>query len=101
MKLPSPATLKKYGLSAYEYEQIYTHQGGRCPICENPLDKTTNIDHFHVTGWKKMPPEQRQRYVRGIVCWFCNKNYMAKGITVKKSQNVTKYLKAFEKRKPK
>ena len=80
---------------------IYESQGGRCPICNNELSKTTNIDHFHVKGWVKLPPEQRKLYVRGIVDWFCNKNYLAKGITVERSKNVTKYLQKFEERKPK
>jgi len=101
MKTPSQATLKKYGLSADEYAEIYVLQGGKCPICGNVLSKTTNIDHFHTPNWKKMPPEVRKLYVRGIVDWFCNKNYLAKGITVERSKNVTSYLEKFEKRKPK
>lgn len=101
MKLPKPPTLRKYGLTEQDYIEMYNSQGGCCPICDNPLIKTVNIDHFHAQGWSKMKPEKRKLYTRGLVCWFCNKNYLAKGITVKKSQNVTKYLQGFEKRKPK
>ena len=33
----------------------------------------TRIDHIHVEGWDRIPPEERLRYVRGAVCDRCNR----------------------------
>jgi hypothetical protein len=99
---PKPATLKRYGLSEAEWRAILEKQGGVCAICKRvPSTGRTVIDHFHAKGWKKMPPEQRKLYVRGLCCWFCNHAFLGRGITVEKSRNVTLYLEEFEARKPK
>lgn len=100
IKEPSPPTLKKYGLALNDWKEIVCQQGYRCPICTHVLDKTTNIDHYHIKNWKKLPADIRKLFVRGVTCWYCNKNYLAKGITLERSQNVTAYLMKFEKRKP-
>ncbi len=101
LTIPSPATLKKYGLDKHDYLTIAERQNYCCPICENELRKRSNIDHFHVKNWKKMPPEVRKLYVRGVTCWVCNHYYLGRAITVQKAQNVLKYLEEFEKRRPK
>src|SRR5512138_512017 len=99
---PQPATLKKYGLSLNEWKNILTEQGYRCPICKHvPSSGIFRTDHYHAPSWKKMPPEKRKLFVRGIVCVHCNRFYLAKGITVERAQNIFTYLKDFEKRKPK
>lgn len=100
MIVPRPATLKKYGLTLADFREMYNLQGGLCPICEKPLDKRICIDHFHIKNWAKLPDEERKKYVRGLLHWFCNHYYLAKGITIQKSKNVTAYLERFEKRKP-
>lgn len=101
MKIPSNTTLRKYGLSVEDWLQIWDSQNGICPICNRYMEKTVVIDHFHAPNWKKMPPEKRKLYVRGLTDWWCNKTFLGRGITVERAQNVVKYLKAFEKRKPK
>lgn len=101
MNLPTKATLQKYGLTLDDWKELYNLQGGLCPICERPLEKRTCVDHAHVKGWKKMDPEKRKLYVRGLLHWFCNHYYVGRSITVQKSRNVTSYLERFEKRKPK
>jgi hypothetical protein len=58
------------------------------------------IDHEHVRGWKKMPPEQRKLYVRGLTCWYCNSTYLGRGLTVAKAEGVVRYLKAYAARRP-
>lgn len=102
---PSPATLKKYGITQEEFATILTLQGGVCPICgkvPNPSRKTGKrrwvIDHVHVKGWKNMPPEKRKTYIRGITDWFCNRNFLAKGITIEKAQNIVRYLQDYQDR---
>jgi hypothetical protein len=99
MKLPTAGTLNKYGLTADDFIRIIESQNGVCPICEKtPSTGRWNIDHQHVKGWKKMPPEKRKLYVRGIVCWFCNRYYMSKAINPSKAENIKAYLEAFNKR---
>lgn len=47
-----------------------------------------------------MPPEKRKLYIRGLLCFWCNKTYVGRAITVKKAERVLEYLKQFEERKP-
>lgn len=58
------------------------------------------IDHEHVFGWKRMPPEERRLYVRGLLCFFCNHYYLARGLTVDKAENVVRYLKRYAEKSP-
>ena len=105
VQTPSEVTLKKYGLSPSEWNAILERQGGVCAICrKEPSAPKLHperggrlcTDHEHVKGFKKMPPEQRKKFVRGLLCYFCNHYYVGRGITVFKSQNVTAYLERYE-----
>lgn len=100
IKEPTPVTLKKYGLTILDWREIVSRQGYCCPICKRILEKSTNIDHLHVQGWRRMKPENRKLWVRGVTCWWCNKSFLARGITLEKSRNTTSYLEAFERRRP-
>jgi hypothetical protein len=96
IRTPSQTTLDKYGLSLGEWLAIWEHQGKKCPIC-NKVPKTGsptefNIDHRHTPRWKKLLPSQRKTYVRGILCQWCNRSFMAKGMTIEKAKNIVKYL---------
>lgn len=97
LKKPSKATLKKYGLSEEDWENLATKQGHVCFVCKK-LTSTGRlcIDHEHVKGWKKLPPEQRKIYVRGLLCWFCNSKYLSRGITVDKLRNGLKYIEDYQ-----
>jgi hypothetical protein len=99
-RTPKPATLRKYGLTANEWRVILKRQGGGCAVCGLvPKSGRLCTDHEHVKGWKKMKPEQRKQYVRGILCFFCNHYYVSRAITVVKARNVLKYLSDYESRK--
>lgn len=101
-KVPTPATLKRYGLSARRWLKILKRQGGVCAVCKKlPKNGRLCTDHEHVKGWKKMPPEERRKYVRGMLCFFCNHYYVGRSITVQKAENVLSYLQRYEKRKNK
>lgn len=90
---PKPATLKKYGLSIEDWRVLLAQQGGACFVCENvPPRGRLCIDHRHVKGWKKMSPDRRRQYVRGLLCWVCNHYYLGRGITVAKARRVVEYL---------
>lgn len=99
-RIPKQNTLKRYGLSASEWFAIARRQGFVCAVCRKlPENGRLCTDHEHVKGWKRMPPDQRKRYVRGLLCYFCNHYYVGRAITVEKAANVLSFLKAHEIRK--
>lgn len=72
-RLPTLPTLKRYGLTAAEWLAKLDAQGGLCGICRKlPTSLTLCVDHEHVRGWKRMTPEMRKQYVRGLLCFSCN-----------------------------
>ncbi len=98
-KQPSKATCKKYGLTVQEWNDILDRQVGVCSICKRlPPSGILCVDHQHVRGFKKMPPEQRKRFVRTLACAFCNRRLLAKGITTERARNILAVLEAFDER---
>lgn len=97
---PTQKTLDKYGLSTDEWQDMWHDQGEICPICGRS-EALMVIDHEHVRGWKKMPPEQRKLYVRGIICSYDNQRIVGKGSSYKRLLNGAHYLLRYEMRKPK
>lgn len=96
IKVPKPATLRKYGLDAQGWLAILEAQGWVCAICRKvPPSGRMVTDHHHVPKWKKMDPDRRRGFVRGITCWTCNHYYLGRGITESKAYNVVAYLRAF------
>ena len=96
---PLDSTLNKYGLTRTDFKMMLQAQGSICPICEKvPTSGKWHIDHEHVKNWKKMPAEKRKLYVRGILCFFCNRFYMAKAMTKTKARNIVTYLEDYEDR---
>jgi len=93
---PRQETLDKYGLSMEEWKALWESQGKRCPIC-GKFPKTGspcefNIDHKHFPRFHQMAPELRKKFVRGILCQWCNRSYMAKAMTIAKAHNIITYL---------
>ena len=93
---PSQSTLEKYGLTLDLWLAIWEHQGKKCPVCDKEPKTGTgvefHIDHRHVPKWSAMPPEERRKYVRGIVCHWCNRSYLSKGMTRFKAFHLIDYL---------
>lgn len=91
MKPPSAKTLAKYGLTADDWLALLEGQGGMCAVCQEPRASLC-VDHFHAKGWKKMSPEKRRTFVRGLLCFWCNTHYLGRGITVQRAERAVRYL---------
>lgn len=64
---------KTYGISLKEWYEIYNEQQGVCWICKTlPPSGSLSVDHIHIKGFKKMRPEEKKKYVRGLLCFLCN-----------------------------
>jgi hypothetical protein len=98
--VPLARTMARYGLVYSEWYALLKAQGGVCPICGTvPSSGRLVIDHEHVPGWKKMPPRERARHVRGLLCTTDNHFVLTKYGTPSKFRNAADYLEAHEKRR--
>jgi hypothetical protein len=96
---PTLGTLRKYGITAVEWRAILKRQDGRCAICKRvPKSGRLAIDHQHVKGWKKMKPEQRRLFVRGLCCFLCNGKVVSKWTTVDRAMAAVLYFREYERR---
>jgi hypothetical protein len=63
------ANLKRYGITAAQYDEMFAAQGGVCALCSSPERacnrdgslKRLAVDHSHETG-----------QVRELLCYECN-----------------------------
>lgn len=77
--------LKKYGISALEYENILHRQNYCCGICGihmSKLKRSLFVDHDHTTGT-----------VRGLLCYKCNTGIGALGDSIIGIEKALNYLK--------
>ena len=60
-----------YNITIAQYDKMLELQGGKCFICsKQPKEgKRLHIDHDHKSG-----------RARGLLCWFCNKRVLGKGL---------------------
>lgn len=100
IRIPVRKTLAIYGLDARLWLEMFQSQEWKCPVCLRSSSHW-NIDHQHVIGWKRMPPEVRRTYVRGILCWLCNKDYAPSNMTSAEAFRLAKYLADYEERRRK
>jgi len=72
----------RFGIRNEDYERMLKEQGGKCAICgrsetggrkwlSGRITKFA-VDHKHVEGYESMPPEEKKKYVRGLLCVSCN-----------------------------
>lgn len=100
VRVPTKVTLSKYGLTEESWQKILNRQQSVCGACGNlPPSARLAIDHEHVKGWKKMPPERRVDYVRGLLCYMCNHYRLARGSNVSNLAGAAQYLANYEWRK--
>lgn len=98
--MPTVATLRKYGLTVEAWTTMLASQGGVCLVCRrvSPTGRSV-IDHEHVKGWKKLAPQHRRWFVRGILCSFCNSHCVGRFMTLDKARRIVEYLESHELRK--
>lgn len=79
-------SLRKYGLTLNEYEQILESQSNKCPVCEKTfrMKREIHVDHCHKTG-----------KTRGIICESCNMGLGKFYDNIEYLENAIKYLKRF------
>lgn len=95
---PIKRTLSQYGMVEDDWLQLMAEQNWKCPICDK-TKATWNIDHEHIPGWKKMAPQMRRRFVRGILCFYCNKYLVQSRVRTEVAQKITDYLGAYDARR--
>lgn len=95
---PLATTLERYGLTQLEWIALLKAQDWKCPICLR-RDAKWNTDHDHVPKWKTMAAEQRKRYVRGVLCWYCNHRRVNSRMSPDEAQRIADYLRAYEERR--
>lgn len=100
LKEPTPATLKRYGLTLQEWLDMAAAQGYTCYICHRAPKGQLVIDHEHVIGWKKYPPEIRKLCVRGLLCFRCNWRFIPKGMTAQFAVRMAQMLMEYGRRRP-
>ncbi len=113
-KPPSAATLRNYGLTVNDWDDMARRQKCVCPVCKQPFgERRLVIDHEHVKGWRArkgklksgknramkdrrvMTPDQRRPYVRGILHAWCN-GYVRAWLTLERAESIVAYLRKYK-----
>ncbi len=94
---PSLKTLARYGLAVSDWDRIGRRQGWACGVCGE--SRLLVIDHEHAPGWKRLPPADRRRYVRGLACRSCNHFVITHWADADKHRGAAAYLDAYAERK--
>lgn len=101
IRVVSPRTTAKYGLTVTEWLQLLEAQGWACAVCRRGKGVQLVTDHEHVPGWKGMPAEKRKVYVRGILCAHCNYQVVHSRLSAQEAERIFKYLTRYEVRRAK
>ena len=100
VKPPQAATLRRYGITQADWLDLFAGQGHRCPVChKSGTTVRWATDHDHVPGWKAKPPAERARYVRGVLCSYCNHRRVNSRMTAEEARRIADYLQAYEERR--
>lgn len=98
---PTVSTLKKYGLVLDDWPRLLAEAGHQCPICRRRWPEVRLvIDHEHVERWRFLVPEERRKFVRGVVCVRCNMRFLVPGMTASIAVRMGTYLIQYGQRRP-
>lgn len=100
LKAPSLACVKRYGMSLEDWWALANKQSRVCVICRRAPKGQLVVDHEHVPGWRRYPPEVRRQFVRGLLCFRCNWRFMAKGMTAQFAIRMGQLLMEYGLRRP-
>lgn len=78
-------TLRQYGLTIEQFDEMSAKQGGRCAVCGSPPRNgkaNLDVDHDHKTG-----------KVRGLLCDVCNRAIGLLGDDAESLARAAQYLK--------
>lgn len=92
--------VRYYGLELKEYHEMLQKQDYQCAICRKHVDderRLLAVDHEHVEGFSEMSPENRKKYVRGLLCILCNKHRMAE-MNLQVAERIVEYLRKYSSR---
>lgn len=64
--------MDKYGITEAEKNERIQAQGGKCYLC-GVEGQTLCCDHRHVKDYKKLPPEEKKKEFRAMICFRCNR----------------------------
>lgn len=78
--------IKRYGLSAEKYNEMFKKQNGVCKICEKEClsHSVLSVDHCHKTG-----------KIRGLLCVKCNTSLGMLNDDISLFYKAIEYLKSF------
>ncbi len=94
--MPTKQTLKKYGMGQQDYLKLELMCDRTCPICCREFSEgKLVIDHEHVKGFKKMKDKDKRKYVRGLLCSYCNFRMIPKGMSAYKAYQIFRYLQKY------
>lgn len=71
-KAKDKSLYETYGITLLKYEEMYDATKGCCYLCDRYYP-VLYVDHRHVVGYKKLPPEEKAKEVRGLLCFRHNK----------------------------
>lgn len=86
---------RNYGLTEVEYMKLFEIQNYECGICSTKITPFTNmahVDHVHVDGYRTLAPDEKKKYVRGILCHTCNRAIGMLGDDVDGVLSAARYL---------
>lgn len=112
-KPPRPETLANYGLTADDWRRLCRECKCICFVCGKPFgDRPLVVDHQHVKGFRAtkkvrytgkrkghkrvrvMPPEERRKYVRGVLHNYCNR-FVRRWLTLERAEAIVLYLRKY------
>lgn len=100
--MPSVSTLRKYGLTQDEWVEILMRQGGVCAICGKvPPSGRMVTDHEHTRRYRSLPPEERKKRVRGVLCWTDNLYAAGRGMNEDRAFHLWSYFSIYNARRGK
>lgn len=65
---------KTYGITLEDFNTILNDQKGGCAVCGRSEGRLC-VDHIHILGFKKLQPEDKRKFIRGVVCFYCNTSF--------------------------